>query len=91
MTGGNHTIGRVGPGDLSLIANIASGKTPNTGPLATPNENEYDLTVEYRIKEGPAKNLWLRFRSAFIDQDEKFDGDDFLDLRLIINWDFRIR
>jgi hypothetical protein len=91
MIGGNHSFGRVGAGDLSLFANIASGRTPNTGPVATPNENEYDLTVDYRIKEGPAKNLWLRFRSALIDQDEKFGGDDFLDLRIIINWDFGIR
>jgi len=88
MLGGNHTFGRVGSGDLSLFGNIATGNTPDTGPVATPHENEYDLTVDYRIAEGPAKNLWLRFRSAFIDQDEQVGGDDFLDLRLIINWDF---
>ena len=87
MISGNHTFRRVGPGDLSLFANIATGKTPDTGPVATPDENEYDLTVDYRIKEGPAKAFWLRLRSAFIDQDEQAGGDDFLDLRPIVNWD----
>ena len=91
MIGGNQGFGRVGPGELSLFGNIVSGRTPNTGPVASPDENEYDLTVDYRIKEGRAKNLWLRLRSSFVNQDEEFGGDDFYDLRLIINWDFSIR
>jgi hypothetical protein len=88
MIGANYNFRRVGSGELSLFANIVSGDTPDTGPNASADETEYDLTVDYRIKEGPAKNLWVRLRAGFIDQDEAVGGDDFLDLRLIVNWDF---
>jgi hypothetical protein len=88
MIGGNYNFRRVGSGELSLFANIVTGNTPDTGPNASADETEYDLTVDYRIKEGPAKNLWVRLRAGFIDQDEAVGGDDFLDLRLIVNWDF---
>jgi hypothetical protein len=91
MIGGNYDFQRVGPGDLSLFANIVSGNTPDTGPNASADETEYDLTVDYRIKEGPAKNLWVRLRAGFVDQDETEGGDDFLDLRLIVNWNFSVR
>jgi len=90
LIGGNYNFRRVGPGDLSLFANMVSGNTPDTGPNASPDETEYDLTVDYRIKEGPAKNLWVRLRAGFIDQDEAVGGDDFLDLRFIVNWDFSV-
>jgi hypothetical protein len=91
MIGGNYNFRRVGPGDLSMFANVVTGNTPDTGPNASADETEYDLTVDYRIKEGPAKNLWVRLRAGFIDQDEAVGGDDFLDLRLIVNWDFNAR
>jgi len=91
MIGGNYNFQRVGPGDLSMFANIVTGATPDTGPNASADETEYDLTVDYRIKEGPAKSLWVRLRAGFIDQDEAEGGDDFLDLRLIVNWDFSVR
>jgi len=91
MIGGNYNFQRAGPGDLSMFANIVSGNTPDTGPNASADETEYDLTVDYRIKEGTAKNLWVRLRAGFIDQDEAVGGDDFLDLRLIVNWDFSVR
>jgi hypothetical protein len=91
MIGCNYDFQRVGPGDLSLFANIVTGDTPDTGPNASPDETEYDLTVDYRIKEGPANKLWVRLRAGFIDQDEAVGGDDFLDLRLIVNWDFSVR
>jgi hypothetical protein len=90
MIGGNYNFGRAGPGELSMFANIVTGDTPDSGPASSPDETEYDLTVDYRIKEGAAQNLWLRFRGAYIDQDEAVGGDDFLDLRVIVNWDFGI-
>ncbi len=88
MVGGNYNFQRVGPGEFSLFANIVSGDTPDTGPSASTDQTEYDLTADYRIKEGPAKNLWLRLRATYLDQDEATGGDDFFDFRLIVNWDF---
>jgi outer membrane OprD family porin len=91
MIGGNYNFKRVGPGDLGLFANIVSGNTPDTGPTASPDETEYDVTVDYRVKQGPAKNLWVRFRLGYLDQKEATGGDDVLDVRLIVNWDFNLR
>ena len=88
MIGGNYNFQRLGPGELSMFANVVTGNTPDSGPNASPDETEYDLTADYRIKEGPAKNLWFRVRAALIDQDETGGGDDFVDFRIIVNWDF---
>ena len=88
MIGGNYDLGRLGPGELSMFANVVTGSTPDSGPNASPDETEYDLTADYRIKEGPARNLWLRVRAALIDQDEAFGGDDLFDFRIVVNWDF---
>jgi hypothetical protein len=74
-----------------LFANVVSGDTPDTGPTASPDETEYDLTVDYRVKEGAAKNLWVRLRLGYLDQKEATGGDDVLDVRLIVNWDFNLR
>jgi len=90
MIGGNYNFQRVGPGELSMFANIVTGETPDTGPVASPDETEYDLTLDYRIKEGAAKNLWVRVRAAYVDQDDAVGGDDVIDLRLIVNWDFSV-
>lgn len=91
MIGGNYDFQRLGHGELSMFANMVNGATPDSGPSASADEIEYDLTVDYRIREGPAKNLWLRLRAAFVDQDETEGGDDILDFRLIVNWDFGAR
>ena len=88
MIGGNYDFERVGPGELSMFANVVTGNTPDSGPDASPDQTEYDLTADYRIKEGSAKHLWIRIRTALIDQDETVGGDDFLDFRIIVNWDF---
>jgi hypothetical protein len=90
MIGGNHNFGRIGRGDFSMFANIVQGDTPDTGSTASPDETEYDLTADYRFKEGPANRLWIRVRAALIDQDEAEGGDDFLDFRIIVNWDLTI-
>jgi hypothetical protein len=88
MIGGNYSFGRLGPGELSAFANVVSGNTPDSGAASSPDETEYDLTADYRIKDGPARNLWVRLRAAYIDQDEAVGGDDFFDFRIIVNWDF---
>jgi hypothetical protein len=52
-----------------------------------PNQAEYDATVDYRppFKVPVLQGMWVRFRSAIIDQhDAKTLGYQF---RIIINWD----
>mgnify|MGYP003571121676 CR=1 FL=1 len=89
LAGISHDFGRRGPGTLSTFANIVSGDTPETGPNASADQREYDLTVDYRFREGPAERLWLRVRGAWVDQDDRFAGaNDFFDFRIILNYDY---
>jgi outer membrane porin, OprD family len=87
MVGANYNFRRVGPGDLSGFANIAVGNTPDVGLNASPDQTEYNLTADYKLKEGWSDNLWFRVRAAYIDQDERVaGGNDFFDFRVIVNY-----
>jgi hypothetical protein len=91
MVGANYNFKRVGPGDLSSFVNIVGGNTPNNGPTASPDQMEYNVTADYRLKEGWSDNLWLRVRAAYIDQDERVaNGFDFFDFRVIVNYTFDV-
>jgi len=87
LLGATQNFGQAGIGELSLFANIVSGNTPDSGPSASPDQVEYDLTVDYRVNRGWADRLWLRVRAAYVDQDESLGGNDFLDFRIIVNYD----
>jgi len=88
MLGYSYSFGRIGPGDLSFFANAVFGDTPDVGPVASPDQDEYNLTVDWRLKESWSDRLWIRLRAAWIDQDEAQGGDDYFDGRVIINYDF---
>ncbi len=88
MLGYSRDMGRLGAGDISLFANVVHGDTPDDGPVASPDQTEYDVTVDWRVKEGWGDRLWFRFRGAWIDQDEAVEGaNDYYDFRIIVNWD----
>jgi len=88
LIGMSYDFKRVGVGDSSMFANIVRGNTPDRGANASPDETEYDLTFDYRVKEGWAKRVWLRTRLAYVDKDDAAGGDDFWDFRIIVNYDF---
>ena len=88
LIGMSYDFKRVGIGDLSAFGNIVHGDTPDSGSNASPDETEYDITVDYRMKEGWTDRIWLRVRTAYIDQDESAGGDDFIDFRIIVNYDY---
>jgi len=88
LLGITHDFGRIGTANVSMFANIVYGNTPDAGPNASPDETEYDFTADFRLKDGWTDRIWLRIRAAYIDQDEDQGGDDFLDFRIIANYDF---
>lgn len=90
LVGASFNFGKVGVGELSTFANIVRGDTPDFGDNASADETEYDLTVDYRIQEGWAERLWIRTRIAYVNQDEALGGNDFVDFRIIVNYDFGI-
>ena len=74
-----------GDSGFSAFINYARGDTPDRGRVASPDQSEFDLTLDYKPKHGQLKGLWFRLRGAFVNRD---DNSDFRDIRLIANYDF---
>ena len=71
---------------LSATFNFARG-TDAVDPATKsglPNENEGDLTVDYRIEKGPLRGMWVRARYAYVNFDS--GGGHSNNVRLIINY-----
>ena len=84
-------MGQVGPGRLSFFANMVWGDTPDTGPIASPDASEFDLTVDWRLNQGWSEKLWVRLRAAWVNQDDAYPkSDDLFDFRIIVNYDFNL-
>ena len=87
--GYSYDFGQVGAGKLSLFTNVVWGDTPDTGPIASPDASELDLTVDWRLNRGWSEKVWVRLRAAWVNQDDDFPGsDDLFDFRIIVNYDF---
>jgi hypothetical protein len=87
--GYSRDMGQVGPGKLSFFANMVWGDTPDSGPNASPDASEFDLTVDWRLNEGWSEKVWVRLRAAWVHQDDDYPGaDDLFDFRIIVNYDF---
>jgi hypothetical protein len=87
--GYSRDLGQVGPGDLSFFANVVWGNTPDSGPIASADNTEFDLTVDWRLNEGWSEKVWVRFRGAWVRYDSDYPGiDDLFDFRIIVNYDF---
>ncbi len=61
------------------------GDTPGSGPSASPDQREFDVTFDYRPPFKGFENLWLRLRYAANEQD---GGNDREDIRAIMNYSF---
>jgi hypothetical protein len=63
----------------------------DSGSNASPDQREFDITVDYRFQSDLLKGLWLRARAAFVDQDNDVAGaSDVDDIRVILNYDLLI-
>jgi hypothetical protein len=91
LVGFSYDFSRIGVPGLSGFVNYADGDTPDDGPLASPDQWEFDVTVDYRFQSRPLKGLWIRARAATLDQDDDAPGaNDVDDLRLIVNYEVPI-
>lgn len=84
-----YDFGNIGLDGLSPFAKYACGDTPDSGDLASPDQEELDLTVDYRFKKTVLKEVWFRFRWAYLNQDGP-DPQDINHLRLILNYDIPV-
>ncbi len=87
LVGLTYDFSKMGIKGLSAYTMHTFGRTPDSGPHASPDQTEHDLTVDYHL-QGCLKHLWLRVRGAYVDQDETLGGQDYSDFRIIINYDF---
>jgi hypothetical protein len=91
LIGASYDFERIGAPGLSSFVNYARGYTPDSGSNASPDQQEFDITVDYRFQSKLLKGLWLRARAAFVDQDNTVAGaSDVDDIRVILNYDLPI-
>ena len=91
LAGASYDFARIGVPGLSSFINYARGNTPDRGGNASPDQWEFDFTVDYRVQSDLLEGLWLRARAAFLDQDDDVSGGgDVRDYRVILNYDLPI-
>jgi hypothetical protein len=79
----------MGVDGLSAFVDYARGNTPDAGDAASPDQEEFDFTVDYQLKNGLFDGLWLRVRASFLDQHGP-TGRDTDEIRLILNYDLPV-
>jgi len=89
LVGLSYDFSRIGLDGLNAFGRYAYGNTPDSRAVASPDQDELDLTVDYRFKEGFLKGLWLRLRGAYLDQ-EGPEARDVTNIRVILNYDIQI-
>jgi hypothetical protein len=87
LAGASYDFASIGVPGLSSFVNFARGYTPDNGSIASPDQSEFDITVDYRFQSKLAKGLWLRARASYLDRDEDIAGGfDVRDNRVILNY-----
>ena len=85
LVGFSYDFSSLGLEGLSSFFNYANGNTP----AASPDQEEFDLTVDYHFKKNFLNGLWLRLRYAYVDQDGP-DGINVKNFRAILNYELSI-
>lgn len=53
-----------------------------------PDEKEFDITVDYRVQQGPLRGVWFRVRNGYVDFDRK--GGSSNNVRIIVNYELPV-
>ncbi len=77
--------------DLGLDGVAAStswtyGATPDSGPTASPNQQEFDVNFDYRPEFAFLDGVWLRVRYGILDAAGSGAGPSVEDFRVILNY-----
>jgi hypothetical protein len=90
LLGLSYDFTRVGIPGLNWALNYAHGygaRDPDTRK-ALPDEAEFDITVDYRIQQGPLRGVWFRLRNAYVDFNHQ--GGSINNVRLIVNYELPV-
>ncbi len=87
LVGASYDLGQLGLTGVSVFANYAEGHDAldvDSGS-SLPDEQEFDITADYRVPEGRFGGLWLRARWSTLDRAGNTD-----DFRVIVNYEIPI-
>ena len=76
----SYDFARLGLTGVEAFASYTHGELPHGR-----SEDEANATVDYRVADGPLKNLWLRLRYAHNSPSDGASTDEF---RMILNYTF---
>ena len=83
----SYDFAGLGVDGLSVIANFVAGFNGKfLGERR--DEQEVDVTIDYRVKKGLLKGFWLRVRGSWLT--EESTSRDGTDLRVILRYDFTV-
>ena len=84
LVGLSYNFKAFGLEELSGFVNFAQG----FGARNLPNEEEFDITIDYRFTKGPLNHWWFRLRNAF---GNEINGDQTENqVRVTLNYDLSI-
>jgi len=90
LAGLSYDWRRFGIPGLSFTVNFARGYGARDAAADTslPDEEEFDITVDYRVQHGPLRGIWFRVRNGYVDFDRK--GGSVNNVRVIINYELPV-
>lgn len=81
LLGLSYDFGKLGLEGLSASVKYGRGDAPDFSP----DQEELDITLDYRPGQGRLSGLWLRLRAAWVDQ-HGAGAQDLKDYRVILNY-----
>jgi hypothetical protein len=81
LVGASYDFGKIGLRGVSAFVNFVYGDQRDDDW-----RHEFNATLDYRINNGPLKNLWLRLRYANLESRGQVPVTDY---RVIVNYSFR--
>ena len=84
----SYHFGRLGLPALSVQTSVGRGRNAIDAISGLPlsDNEETDITIDYRPQQGKLEGLWIRLRTADVSRMDP--ANDSKDVRLIINYDF---
>ncbi len=79
----SYPFDRIGLPGVSVFANYVRGDTPEYGPAASPDEEEFNVSLDLRPQKGTFKDFWLRFRYG---QNDGLSDANHETFRVILNY-----
>ncbi|MEM8954084.1 MAG: OprD family outer membrane porin [Verrucomicrobiota bacterium] len=81
-----YDFSHLGLQGLSFNTSWLAGDTPDSGADASPDQREFNITVDYQPTDDWYQDIWFRVRWAKNDRKERQGGLDRTDFRVILNY-----